>query len=438
MRDRLRQWFETLRASYWFIPSLMSLGALILALVAPQLDVLLGSEWIEAWRVLGPNQPQGARSLLSTVAGSMITVAGVSFSITIAAVAYATAQYGPRLLANFMRDTGNQVTLGVFIATYLYCIIVLRTIREPATAAESAVAFVPHLAILLALIMALLSVGVLIFFFHHVPESIHASNVIGDVGRSLEHMIEKLFTTELGEPASATHMDPQMPPIADPAWRPVELRGGGYLRAVMSDRLLQLAEEHDLVVHLMVQPGAFVADGTEVSRAWPRSRCDDGVVDVIESCFVRGNLRSEQQDITFLMHELVEIAARALSSGVNDPFTAMTCIDWLTNALGIAARGFKPGGLRAAEDGTVRVIVTPTEYPDLAEAALGRLRTYAASDPNAAVHLAERLSGLIRDAPPGEVRHVLEVHAELFMTACDRLLPLPTDAQAVRRRLEAE
>lgn len=434
MTDRLRQWLETLRSSYWFIPSVMSLGALVLAGVVPRLDTLLGSEWIEAWMLLGPNQPAGARSLLSTVAGSMITVAGVAFSITIAAVAYATAQYGPRLLANFMRDTGNQVTLGVFIATYLYCIIVLRVIREPAGSAEDVVAFVPHLAILVALIMALLSVGVLIYFFHHVPESIHASNVIGDVGRTLQHRLASLFPDQIGEQAEEPESDAP-PPAGHPLWRTIEVEDGGYLKAILGDRLLDLAEGQDAVVQLSVRPGDFVSDRAEVARIWAEESPPDGWFDDVRHCFVRGNRRTDQQDVRFLVNELVEIGARALSPGVNDPFTAITCIDWLCNGLGVAARGNPRNPHRMSEAGRLRVVATPVGFDDLSEAALGGLRSYAAADPNTAVYLAEKLSHLIRTAPVGHVRGNLEAHVELFLAACDELLPLEADRRAVHNRL---
>ena len=190
MRAHLLDLWDTLRSSYWFIPSLMAVGAVVLSVVTTMADGRVGSDWIDGVSWLYANKPEGARTLLSTVAGSMIGVAGVTFSITIASVVYASGQYGPRLLSNFMRDTGNQVTLGTFIATFLYGLLVLRTIRTADEGSGGANpsgdltgAFVPHIAILVGLVLALASIAVLIYFIHHVPDSIHVSNVIAGIGR---------------------------------------------------------------------------------------------------------------------------------------------------------------------------------------------------------------------------------------------------------------
>jgi uncharacterized membrane protein len=142
------------------------------------------------------NQPEGARTLLATVAGSMITVAGVTFSLTILAVSYATSHFGPRLLDNFMRDRGNQITLGTFLATFLYCLLVLRTVRSGSDIFKpgaNAALFVPHLSVLVAIALTLASVGVLIYFIHHIPESIHISNVLHRISRELSDKIEDLY-----------------------------------------------------------------------------------------------------------------------------------------------------------------------------------------------------------------------------------------------------
>src|SRR5690606_21331888 len=169
----------------------------------------LGLAWINELGWLNPNTPEGARSLLATIAGSMITVVGVTFSITIAAVAYAASQLGSYLLGNFMRDTSNQFTLGTFIATFVYCLLVLRTIQGAGEGDRDAEIFVPHLAIVGALALGLASLGVLIFFFHHVPVSIQASEVIAQLGRELESRLLTLFPSHVGEepPEDAGRVD---------------------------------------------------------------------------------------------------------------------------------------------------------------------------------------------------------------------------------------
>ena len=178
------------RASYWFLPTLLALTGVALGLGLVLLDARVGDAWLGRYEWFYGSRPEGARAMLSTIAGSTITVAGVVFSITLAAVTYASGQFGPRLLGNFMRDRGNQATLGVFIGTYLYCLVVLRTIRSAEeTSADTAGAvrdaFVPHLAMFGGLALAIASTAVLIYFVHHVTSGIHINNVIARVGRHL-------------------------------------------------------------------------------------------------------------------------------------------------------------------------------------------------------------------------------------------------------------
>ncbi|MBB3912672.1 putative membrane protein [Sphingomonas desiccabilis] len=197
MRAGLLRLADQLRQSYWFLPSLMALAAVLLAGGMVWLDSYEGSGWMDRLPWLYASRPSGARQLLSAIGGSMVTVAGTVFSVTIAAVVYASGQYGPRLLSNFMRDRGNQVTLGTFIATFLYCLIVLRTIRSPEETGGAG--FVPNLAVLIALLLAVCSITVLIFFIHHVPSRIHINSVIEDIGRRLLHEVGRRFPQSIGD-----------------------------------------------------------------------------------------------------------------------------------------------------------------------------------------------------------------------------------------------
>ena len=211
MKGRLVQIFETLRASYWFIPSVMALAASLLAEAAIRVEGMLPLSDLQASGWLYAYQPEGARSMLSTVAGSMITVAGVTFSMTILALSHASSQIGPRLFTDFMRDRGNQVTLGTFIATFIYCLLVLRTVHgaDPSGAEDSLEAFVPQLAVLLALLLAILSVGVLIYFIHHVPAMLSMSNLIERVGNTLQDRIVCLYPSGVAE--SGSQEEPGVP-----------------------------------------------------------------------------------------------------------------------------------------------------------------------------------------------------------------------------------
>ena len=211
MRARLLRWSNDLRESYWFVPTVMAVAALLLALAMVYVDSHAGSTWMDGLAWLYAARPDGARSLLSSIGGSMIGVAGTTFSVTIAAVVYASGQYSPRLLSNFMSDRGNQVTLGTFIATFVYSLVVLRTIRSAGESGAGAPVFVPQLALLVALILVLCSIAVLIFFIHHVPMRIHINNVIERIGDRLIREIDTRFPTFVGQPLSERADDPRIP-----------------------------------------------------------------------------------------------------------------------------------------------------------------------------------------------------------------------------------
>ena len=448
MKARLVKFWEAARSSYWFIPSLMTMGAIGLAFVMTYLDASLGATWVDQIDWLYANKPEGARALLSTIAGSMITVAGVTFSITIAAVAYATNNFGPRLLTNFMQDQGNQVTLGTFIATFLYCLLVLRTIRSPEEAAagkrvpvdELAGAFVPHLAILCGLALALCSIGVLIFFIHHVPESIHASNVTADIGRKLNQKIKERFPGMIGFSVPEDEdYDPKedMPDDFFDRATPVDAEGDGYVQYIDEARILRVATREDLLVRIEYRPGDFVSLGKTLAWVYPAEHADDGMANHVRNAFVMGRGRTQRQDILFLAQELVEIASRALSPGINDPFTAMTCLDWLGNALSNLGRRSMPGAYRYDDHRELRVIVHPITFEEFADAALGPPRPYVEADRNAALHMMKVIADVACDLEDDDHRQVLLRHARALKHGAEQALSDEDDLDMLSARFRA-
>lgn len=437
MRATFIKYWDALHSSYWFFPAIMAVFAAIFAFLLTALDARYGAEWLlerAAW--FHTIQPSGARTVLSTIAGSMITVAGVTFSITIAAVAFASSQFGPRILTNFMEDRGNQVTLGTFIATYLYCLLVLRAVRSPD---ESAVlngaveAFVPQMALLLAVLLALASIGVLIYFIHHVPESIHVSNVIARIGREFQGQLDRRFPQMIGS-ADDAEDEPAILPVRfleDAV--PVHANRDGYVHNIDSKGLLHLTERHDLVVQVVGRPGTFAASGHTLMLAWPPDRVDEDVRHAISECVAQGSRRTAVQDLLFPVDELVEIAARALSPGVNDPFTAMSCMDWLAGGLVHFSRRVQLDAYRYDDNGELRVLAYPTTFHDYADAFFDQLNPYASADRNAALHLMKIITQLLLDVPASRYRTVLVKKADALLTACRKNLSVEADLEAVVR-----
>ena len=430
MRARLLRVADRLRESYWFLPSVMAIGAMLLALAMVYTDSHSGSTWMDRFPWLYAARPDGARSLLSSIGGSMIGVAGTTFSVTIAAVVYASGQYGPRLLSNFMSDRGNQVTLGTFIATFLYSMIVLRTIRSPGEGGEGAQAFVPQLALLVGVILVLCSIAVLIFFIHHVPSRLHINSVIERIGDRLIDEIDHRFPVFVGKPLTERADDDRIPDAFRPAASaaaverraPVRARHTGYIQLIDDAALIEAARDHDLIIRLQYQSGDFVHDGNVLVEAWPAERCDEDATAALRSAFAVGARRTALQDMRFLIDELVEIAARALSPGVNDPFTANSCLDWLGAALADLSRRDLPSRLRADEDGALRVIAHPLTFAGFVERAFGALAQYASADMIAGKRFVDALGAVALGCDDWDRIAILQRQAREFRELADGAL----------------
>lgn len=411
----LKRWYAA-RESYWFIPTVMAVLAAVLASILGWVDMWLGDGWTEEVDWFSGNHPDGARTMLSTIAGSMITVAGVTFSVTIASVAYTTSQFGPRLLTNFMRDQGNQITLGTFIATFVYCMFVLRDVRS---AGEG---FVPQISVLGALSLAIASIAVLIYFIHHVTESIHISNVTAGIGRDLEKALARRGEQEEDEGGGDLPGD-----LMAQAGAIVASPGNGYIQHLVESQLVELACDSNLIIKLERQPGDFVHYGETLARVWPAAAAEDELLTRMARAYALGRSRTMAEDLLFLVDELVEIAARALSPGVNDPFTAMGCLDWLRIALVRFSSMPAPNPYARDDEGEIRVIRQTLEFDALCDSIFSRLRPYFCSDPSAACHI---INALARIAPsvdasrrPQLIRHNVRLHEaamSLISTQPDR------------------
>lgn len=379
VKTRLYKTWDSLTTSLWFVPVLITACSVALAFALIHVDTVVRHETIEGSLPLYTGDAEGAREVLSSIAGSMITVAGVVFSITIVSLTLASQQLGPRLLGNFMKDTGNQVVLGTFIGTFIYCLLVLRTVRGSGNSE-----FVPSISVTVSVLLAMASLGVLIFFIHHVAMSIQATTVIDRVHRELDLCAERLFPETLGKDESELgDAAPGMPESVHKPGVSVAASRRGYIEAVVNEQLMRTAASKDLIVHLIVRPGDYVMKGQTIARLWPSGgdSTDGRLVKEINACLVLGRQRSRTQDIRFLFDQLTEIAVRALSPGINDPYTATNCIDHICSGLTLLAQRKIPSPLRYDDSRNLRVIASPVTFVELADFALGPIRTYGSSSP---------------------------------------------------------
>ena len=432
MRAQFFKYWERVRSGFWFLPSVMAAAAVALALVSVTVDEPV-TKWLAlnfGWTFTGG--AEGASAVLGIVAGSMITIAGVVFSMTLVALSLASSQLGPRLLRSFMRDSTTQVVLGTFIATFLYCLLVLRTIRR-----ADEIAFVPHLSVTIGVLLAVASVGVLIYFIHHVSVSIQADEIAARIGKELIERIDFLFPEQIGRGAPRI---PTEPPDAgffeafDQEARPVGADEDGYLQFIDGEALLALAMEEDLVVRLERRPGNYVVASCPLALVWPGSRVTDRLTDQVQSLFVLGHRRTSDQDLEFGVNQLVEIAVRALSPGVNDPFTAITCVDHLGSALCRLATRDIPSPYRHDRQKQLRVIAPANTFPEVMDAAFNQIRQYSRSSAAVTIRLLEAIAVVAGFVHRPEDRAALLRHAEMIARGAREGLPEDEDRRAVEDR----
>lgn len=430
---KLNKIWDSLRASYWFLPSLMALGGILLAftmLYVDQKEVVKPKELIWIYR----GGTEGARGLLSSVAGSIITVITTAFSITIVALQLAAANFGPRLLRNFMQDRGNQGVLGMFIGTFLYCLMVLRTIHGESNTED---AFVPQLAVTVGLVLTVASIGVLIYFIHHASTIIQASHVIKEVATDLDNAIDRLFPEDIGQPRPENQQPPQ--PLLkdfDQLAYPVTSAHTGYLQIIDNQALLNLASKHDLLLHIKSKPGDFVTKGYCLMLAYPGESISQKLNHDLNRAFLFGKERTEQQDILFPVNQLVEIALRALSPGINDPFTAIRCIDRLSAALSQIVQRPVPSAYRHDIAGKLRVIAEPVSFEEAVDAAFGQIRRYGAADVAVTLRLFDAIALIAPQTTDLRYRSILQQHAEMILESSQNQLTNASDRQQVQERYQ--
>ncbi|MGA7938227.1 MAG: DUF2254 domain-containing protein [Kovacikia sp.] len=432
MRTKFSKLLDSLHSSFWFIPTLMVVLAIGLSLVTIGIDQRLEADIIGnlGWAyALGPN---GSRAILSAIAGSMVTVATTAFSITIVALQLASSQFGPRLLRNFMQDTGNQIVLGTFISTFVYSLMVLRTINGVADNE-----FVPHIAVTCGIGLAISSIGVLIYFIHHSATSIQVDHVISKVGCELDEVIDRLFPKQVGRGASQQRAESLTSEISvdfDREATAIPATSSNYVQAIDTDQLMHIATETNILLQLQRRPGDFVIKGSPLVLAYPAESGSKKLVKQINDAFVLGSQRTDQQDVEFSINQLVEIAVRALSPGINDPFTAIRCIDQLSAALCHLAQKEIPSAYRYDDQDKLRVIAAPVTFADVTDAAFNQIRQYGQTSVAVTMGLLEAIAVIAPFTHTKADRAALLRHATMIEHGSQEKITEELDRKDIKER----
>ncbi|PMB17032.1 DUF2254 domain-containing protein [Fischerella thermalis] len=428
---KLGKLWDTLHSSYWFLPTIMAIGAVALAFAMLALDraSMLATE---KWWWIYTGGPDGARSLLEAVAGSMVSVTATAFSITIVALQLAASNFGPRILRNFMQDTGNQFVLGTFIGTFIYCLLVLRTVHGEGDGYEQ---FVPQFSVTVGILLAIFSVGVLIYFIHHASTIIQASQVIQNVSEDLDKATHRLFPEKIGhsEPEQEQRVT-EIPLSFEEKAYPIRANATGYLQAIDNEELMKIACKHNLLLRIKFRPGKFIVKGSDLVMVFPGERVNQKLSKQINDAFILGKERTEQQDVEFPINQLVEIALRAISPAVNDPFTAIRCIDRLSAGLsGLVQRKF-PSPYRYDDNHNLRIIAEPFSFEQLVDRAFNQIRQYAQSDAAVTIRLLEAIATIATYTTNPKHKTVLRRHAEMILRGSQEGLSEELDRKDVEER----
>jgi uncharacterized membrane protein len=323
---------------------------------------------------------------------------------------------------------------GTFVATFHHRLLVLRTIRH---AEEDA--FVPPLSVTLGVLFALASMGVLIYFIHHVSVSIQADEIVSRVGAELIEGIDRLFPEHIGQgaPAEAAEATPAgLPADFDRQARPIAVKGDGYIQFIDPDVLMRVATRDDLLLRLEHRPGHYIVAGSALALAWPAEHISEQLTSEINEAIILGNQRTPVQDFEFALSQLVEIAVRALSPGVNDPYTAIRCVDRLGSALCRLAGRSAPSPYRRDKQNRLRVIAPPIMFPAVVDAAFNQIRQNAHTCAAVLIRLIETISVIASCVHRPEDRAALLRQAEIIARSTHEGLPDVEDRRDVEKHLQ--
>lgn len=421
--DRRR---ESLRTNLWFVPTIEVLVAVVVFVLTYALDraVFRGEIGIPSWVIGGT--ADAARQVLTAIAAAIITVVGVVFSITIVALTLASTQFGPRMLRNFIRDRGTQLTLGTFVATFVYTVATLVVVGPE---------FVPHISTTLSIASMVLDLAVLIYFINHIAKEIQLPNVIAGIARDVSIAAASYAdggTTVIEEGPSTAVLLARMTESGGA----VRTATSGYLQYIRYEKLVRIAEEADAVIHLPYRPGHFLTEGQVMAVVWPASAAA-GVAEKLARGHVAGPTRTLTQDISFGVDQLVEIALRALSPAVNDTFTAMTCIDWLGDCLSRIAVSWEPAPVRRCRSGRIRVIAEQVSYERLVQRSFEKVRQAGIGMPAIMIRQLDALGQVMDRTSAQERRQVLLDQAAMIERSVLDSVAEQSDREDVLRRCRA-
>jgi uncharacterized membrane protein len=417
-----------LRGGFLVRPLLISIALGVAGAVLSSLEESLPvlSAWVPTALFPSRADPQVAQIILATIAASIMTVVSIVFAILLMTLTLASMQFSPRILLSFVRDRVTQWTLGIFLGTFAYCMAALpaaRTLPHP---------FAPVAAATCAMLLAISCVAWLIFFIHHISHAISVNHIVDRIARETEGVIDDIM------PHDQRHTYDAAGVPFDDSKREVQVGSAisGYIRYVDTERLLYLAKKFKLRIRLLRRIGHFVPEGAPLFSASPEERVDLQRIGELRSAFDIGPTRTLQQDVEFGVIQIVDIGLKAISPAVNDPSTAITCIDQLGRITIRFVNRIIPVSLLCDPPHVVRVIVPWISAEELLETAFEQIRHYSAADIAVSLRLLRAFDDIASTCGDPRIVESLVVRGRRIVAGCaERLAPL--QIEILQRRLSA-
>jgi uncharacterized membrane protein len=423
---RLRSVAYALRGGFLVRPMVIALvlGTAGAALSALEEAMPMVSAWVPATLFPSHADPAVAQTILSVIATSIMTVVSIVFAILLMTLTLASMQFSPRILISFVRDRGTQWTLGIFLGTFCYCMAALpaaRALPHP---------FAPVATVTGAMALAVICVGWLLFFIHHISQAISVNHIVDRIARETEDVIDELMPDDRGQ-----FHRPLPPPFVSPDPEfPLNSEISGYIRFIDTKRLLRIAQAHRLLVRVTRPVGHFVPAGVPLLMVSSREQIDPAHAVELTGAFDIGPMRTLQQDVELGVLQIVDIALRAISPAVNDPSTAISCIDQLSRILIRWLRRFPPESRLFSPPHVLRVVVPWIDLDGLLNTAIEQIRAYSTGDVAVSLRLLRLLQDVAVTLDSETVRQNLITRGERIVAGCSKVLPAD-DVERLSHRL---
>ncbi len=428
MVSRVRAWGDRLRSSLFFVPMLCVLLGAILGQVLLGVDALVTGidERLTA-------TVESARTVLTTVAGATLTFAGIAFSVSLLLISLASSQYSPRVVHGMFRDPFNKRVMGLVIGTFTYCLVVLRAVRTGVEGGGEAV--VPSISILLAVVLGIASILSIVAFINHAAHSMDVSNILRRVTEEILAQARSAWpepqADESSRPNPATGEESTVPPGEAAAVRFVE---HGWVQNVDYESLLA-ALPAGSQAQLDTFAGRYAVPRTPVCHVWPVPDDPEKVAEAIRSSVIVGETRTLQQDVTYGVRQLADVALKAMSPGINDPTTAQDAMCHLGTVLADLLRRRPPPRRLVGAGGRVLLLPHATTHAGLVAEAFDEVRIASAEQPTVLIYLLQIL-GDVEDSLAGldrpEAVRALRAQVEQVMAHNEAAEGLATDRERVR------